>query len=81
MDYIHRPILSIDHDVSETGSVSETSWSIEIDRTMDIVHKHSSLVHHVPSSNSFQAYLSFSVSTAGDTTLYAYSTTFDALRP
>jgi hypothetical protein len=24
---------------------------------MDIVHKHSSLVHHVPSSESFQAYL------------------------
>jgi hypothetical protein len=27
-------------------------------RTMDIVHKHSSLVHHVPSSESSQAYLS-----------------------
>jgi hypothetical protein len=25
MDYIHRPVSSIDHDVSETDSVSETS--------------------------------------------------------
>jgi hypothetical protein len=29
MDYIHRPVSSIDRDISETGSVSETSWSIE----------------------------------------------------
>jgi hypothetical protein len=27
-----------------------------INRTMDVVHKHSSLVHHVPSSKSFQVY-------------------------
>jgi hypothetical protein len=38
MDYIHRPVSSIEHDISETGSVhlrtdtepvSETSGSIE----------------------------------------------------
>jgi hypothetical protein len=29
MDYIHRPVSSIDHDVSETELVSETSCSIE----------------------------------------------------
>jgi hypothetical protein len=26
MDYIHRPVISIDHDVSETGSVSVLRW-------------------------------------------------------
>jgi hypothetical protein len=26
MDYIHRPVSSIDHDVSETGSVTFLRW-------------------------------------------------------
>jgi hypothetical protein len=26
MDYIHRPVSSIEHDVSETGTVSALRW-------------------------------------------------------
>jgi hypothetical protein len=37
MDYIHRPVSSIDHDVSETGSVSETSISILVLCVLSIV--------------------------------------------
>jgi hypothetical protein len=37
--------------------VSETSWSIERKWMTDVVHRHSNLVHHVPLSKSFQAYL------------------------
>jgi hypothetical protein len=43
MDYIHRPIFSIDHDVSETASLRNVVI-YRNNRTMDIVHKHSSLV-------------------------------------
>jgi hypothetical protein len=69
LDYIHRPVF-IDHDVSETGSLSVgftplhppkdgeraslRNVVIYKNRTMDIVHKHSSLVHHAPLSESFQ---------------------------
>jgi hypothetical protein len=47
MDYIHHPVSSIDHDVSETASLRNVVI-YRRSRTMDIVHKHSSSVHILP---------------------------------
>jgi hypothetical protein len=49
----HHPL----HPPEDGDRASLRNVVIYKDRTMDIVHKHSSLVHHAPSSESFQAYL------------------------
>jgi hypothetical protein len=71
IDYIHRPVCSIYHDVGCSGVKPIQLGPVERadldhhrnvviyrkNRTMGIFHKHSSLGHRVPSSESFQAYL------------------------